>query len=166
LRRALRLDAQIKVLRYDEHSVSIFETPCLNTINPNGKGFTESRARVGGRANEIGDHGAASFNDTITHPAHATRILDAVFIAEAEVAREIGAYGVRIEHHCVEQRCQRIRKRRLAGARQTHDQDFPIHVAPPTVTGEVVFQKLEPMQAFEGMCGEPQWASDRLVVYR
>jgi hypothetical protein len=36
----------------------------------------------------------------------------------------IGAHGVGVKHHRVEQRRQGIGKRRLTGARQAHDKDF------------------------------------------
>ena len=56
------------------------------------------------------------------------RVLDAIVVAEAEIARQIGAYGIGVEHDCVEKRRQHSRQRRLAGARQPHDEDFSRHV--------------------------------------
>jgi hypothetical protein len=53
---------------------------------------------------------------------------NAVLAAEAEIAGEIGANRVRIEHHRIEQRRQRRCQRRLAGAGKSHDQDFALHV--------------------------------------
>jgi hypothetical protein len=123
------------LLLRDEHPVGVFETARFDAIDPNSKSLPERSARIRGRANEIRNHGAARFDHPVAHPAHAARVLDAIHLAEAEVGREIGAHGVGIEHHGVEQRRQRIGKRRLSGARQTHDKDFPHHVGSTILIG-------------------------------
>ena len=102
LRRAFRLDTEIEMLRRDEHPVGVLESAHIDAIDPDGEGFAECRARVSGRADEIRDDRAAGFNNPIAHPAHAARVFDPVFMAKAEIAREIGAHGVGIEHHRIE----------------------------------------------------------------
>ena len=115
------------MLRRDKHPVGVLESACIDTIEPDGEGFAECRARFSGRADEIRDDRAASFNNPIAHPAHAARVLDTIFMAKAEIARKIGAHGVGIEHHRVEQGRQRLGERRLAGSRQAHNKNFSPH---------------------------------------
>jgi len=121
LRRTLGTDAYIKMFGRRKHTVGVREATDFNAVKPYRESFTERSPGVSGRANKIGDHGPAGFDDAVAHPSHATGVLDAIFVAEAKVARKIGAHCIRIEHHRVEKRGKRIGKRRLAGARQTHD---------------------------------------------
>jgi hypothetical protein len=95
---------QIEMLGRDKHPVSVLELACIDTIEPDGEGFAECRARFSGRADEIRDDRAASFNNPIAHPAHTACMFDTVLMAEPEIARQIGTHGVRVEHHCIEQR--------------------------------------------------------------
>jgi hypothetical protein len=61
-------DAQIKMLRGNEHSVGIFKAPGLDAINPNSEGLPKGCACLGRWTNEIGNCGAAGFNDPrLTH---------------------------------------------------------------------------------------------------
>jgi hypothetical protein len=57
-------------------------------------------------------------------------MLYAILMTEAEIARDIGAHGVGIEHHGVQQWSEHAGQRGLAGSRQTHDEDLAMH-APP-----------------------------------
>ena len=95
--------------------------PGLDAIEPNRKCLAERGTGLFRRANEIRDHGAAGFNNAVAHPAHAAGMLNAILVAEAEIAREIGAHCVGIEHDRIKQRGERIGQGCFAGARQTHD---------------------------------------------
>jgi hypothetical protein len=86
------------LFRWDEHTIGILETALFDPIEPDGKGFSECDARLGGRADEIGDNGPTAFNHAIAHPTHAPCVLDTVFVAETEVARKVGAHGIGVEH--------------------------------------------------------------------
>ena len=55
-------------------------------------------------------------------------MLYSVLQTEAEIARKIGANGIGVKNHRVEQRRQRARKCCLAGTGQTHNEDFAFHV--------------------------------------
>src|ERR1700728_2830438 len=129
LGRFLRLDAQIECVWPYEHAIGVLEPPALNTINPDGESLAERGASLRGGADKVGDHRAARFDNAVAHPPHPPRMLDALLVAEAEIGRKIGAHGIGVENDSIEQRRQRIRKRRLTGARQAHDQDFALHPA-------------------------------------
>jgi hypothetical protein len=58
----------------------------LHPVKPDREGLTERGAGFPRGADEIRDHGAAGFDDAIAHPPHAARVLDAVRVAEAEIA--------------------------------------------------------------------------------
>ena len=130
MRRAIGADAQIELVRRHEHPVGVFETSGFDAVEPDHKRVAERGAGILGRADEIGDHGAAGLDDAVAHPAHAAGMLDAIFVGEAEVAGQIGANRVGIEHHRVEQRRQRSRQRCLAGARKSHDENFALQLSP------------------------------------
>jgi hypothetical protein len=85
---------------------------------------------------------AARLHNSVAHPAHAARVLDAIHVTEAEIAREIGSHGIGVEHYCVEQRRQGIGKHRLAGARQTHDKDFTHFVGSATPNADAGYYGL------------------------
>src|SRR5581483_11900380 len=87
-------------------------------------------ARFGGRADEIGDDGASGLHHAVAHPAHAAGMLDAILMAETEIAREVCPYRIGIEHHRIQKRRKGIGERRLAGAWQTHDEYFLSHFTP------------------------------------
>jgi hypothetical protein len=57
-------------------------------------------------------------------------MLDPVLVGEAEIARQIGAHRIGIEHHHVQERRNRIGERGLAGTRQTHNENFSMHAVP------------------------------------
>ena len=107
LRRAFGADAQVELFRGDEHPVGVFEPPRRDAVDPDREGLAESRARLRRRADEVGDHGTAGLDHAVAHPAHAAGVLDAVLVGEAEIAREIGAHRVGVEHDRIEQRRQR-----------------------------------------------------------
>ena len=104
LRRAVCFDTKIHMIRRNEHLVGVFETAGLDPVDPDRESFAERRACLGGRADKIGDHGAAGLDDAIAHPSHAACVLDAVVVAKAKVLRKIGAHRIGIEHDCVEER--------------------------------------------------------------
>jgi hypothetical protein len=86
LRRAFGADAQIVFVRRNEHPVGVGETPGIDAVEPDDKRIAEYGAGLLGRADEIGDHGAAGLDDAVAHPAHAAGMLDAVFVrADAAV---------------------------------------------------------------------------------
>ena len=63
-------------------------------------------------------HGAAGLDDVVAHPDHAPGVFDRILVRKTEVAREIGAHRVGVEDHGVQERCEHVGKRRLAGAGQ------------------------------------------------
>ena len=128
--RAVRRDAKVKAIGSHEHPIGVFEAAFFDPIEPDDKGLSESRARLGGRADEIGDHRPAGLNHAIAHPAHAPRVLDTVLVAETEVARQVGAHGVSVEHNGIQERRQCVGERGLAGGRQAHNENFPFHLIP------------------------------------
>jgi len=130
-RRAVGGDVQTDVVGCDEHPVGVFEPASFDAVDPDHKGLAEGGARLRRRADEIGDHGAAGLDHPVAHPTHAARMLHPILVAEAEIAGEIGANRVGVEHHRVEERRQRGRQRRLAGAGKSHDQNFALHAQGP-----------------------------------
>src|SRR5262249_45046109 len=86
LRRALGGDAKIKALGRTEHAIGVLETANADAVEPDRERITKSGARLLGRADELGDHRAARLDDAVTHPSHAARVLDAIVVAEAEIA--------------------------------------------------------------------------------
>ena len=66
---ALRLNAQIKSFWRNKHPVSILEATRLNAIEPDRESLTERCARLRCGADEVRNHGAAGFDDTVAHPA-------------------------------------------------------------------------------------------------
>src|SRR5580704_15991888 len=134
LRSSLCLDLHIEALRRNKQLVGVFESPRCDAVDPDSKGWTKRSARLLCRTDKVRDCGSASLNDAVAHPAHAAGMFDAVGGTKAKVARKIGAHRVGIENDCVKQRRERIAKRGLAGARQTHNENFSLHVlsaAPP-----------------------------------
>jgi hypothetical protein len=124
LRRALGRDPKVHALGSNEHPIGVLEAPRFDAVDPDREGVAESGARLFGRTDEIRDHGAAGLHHAVAHPSHAARVLDPVRMAEAEIAREIRAHRIGIEHHGIEQRRERIRQRGLARSRETHDQNL------------------------------------------
>jgi predicted NAD/FAD-binding protein len=123
--------------RCDEHPVGVLEPSGIDAVDPDHKGLAEGGARLRRWADEVRDHGAAGFDNAIAHPAHAARMLDTILMAEAEVARQIGANRVGVENHRIEERSKRARKSGLAGAREPHDENFRLHVPLPIPSGRL-----------------------------
>jgi D-serine deaminase-like pyridoxal phosphate-dependent protein len=124
LRRAFGADAKVDAFGRDEHPVGVLEAAGRDTIEPDREGVAESGARLLGRADEIRDDRAARLDDPIAHPAHASRMLDPVGSAEAEITGKIRTHGVSVEHDRVDQRRERRSQRGLARSWEAHDQDL------------------------------------------
>jgi len=75
-------------------------------------------------ADEIRNRKSAGLDHLIAEPTHAASLLDAIGLVEAEILVDVGAYFVGVEMHRIEPRRQKFGQRRLACARQAHDQDF------------------------------------------
>src|SRR5262249_13172149 len=86
LRGPFGTDAEIKAFGRDEHAVGVLETAHADAVEPDRERIAESGARLLGRADEIGDHRTSRLRDPVTDPSHAARVLDAVVVAEAEIA--------------------------------------------------------------------------------
>jgi hypothetical protein len=114
LRRAFGTDAKVIMRGRNEKAIGVLEATSADAIDPNREGGAEGGASLRGRADEIGDHRAACLHHPITHPSHAARMLDAIGVAKAEIAREVLAHRVGIENDCIEERRQRARERGLA----------------------------------------------------
>jgi len=56
-------------------------------------------------------------------------VLDAIRVGEAEIAREICAHSVGVEHNCIEERRERGCERGFTRSRQTHDENLAHRVA-------------------------------------
>src|SRR5438067_13402998 len=89
LRGALMRHPQIEALERDEHAVRVLEATGIDAVEPDGKSFTEGGARLLGRANEVGDRIAARLHDAAAHPAHPPRMLDAILVAESQIAGNV-----------------------------------------------------------------------------
>src|SRR5262245_1752753 len=124
LRRAFGGHANIKALRRNKHPVCIFEATGTDPVDPNCKRLTEGGACFFGRADEIGDHRAVCLDDAVANPAHSPRVLDAIPMAKAQIARDVATNCVGVEHNRVEKRPECVRERGLACAGQTHDENL------------------------------------------
>jgi hypothetical protein len=125
---AMSGDAQVKPIGRDKHPISIFKPASFDTIDPDDEVCAKGGSRFRCRANKIGDDRATGFDYPITHPAHATRVLDTIFVSETKIARKISANCVGIEHDRVKQRGKCHRECRLTGAWKSHDQNFASHL--------------------------------------
>jgi hypothetical protein len=101
-------NAQVKPIGRDKHPISIFKPAGFDTIDPDNEVCAKGGLRFRCRANKIGDDRATSFDYPITHPAHATRVLDTIFVSETKIARKIFANCVGIEHDRIKQRASAI----------------------------------------------------------
>jgi hypothetical protein len=116
LRRALRADAKIEALGWNEHAIGVLEAAGADAVQPNRERVAKGGARLLGWADEIGDHGATRLGDPVAYPSHAARVLDAIGVAEAEIARDVRAHCVGVEHDRVKERRECGRERGLARA--------------------------------------------------
>src|SRR5207253_8429319 len=95
-----------------------------DTVDPNREGIPKGGASLNCWADEVGDNRAARLDHPIAHPSHAACMLDTVGVAETEIARDVRAHLVSVEHDRIEERCECGRERSLARAGQAHDQDL------------------------------------------
>lgn len=102
LGRTLRFDAQVEMLRRNEHLIRVFEAASLNTINPDRKCGSECRASFASRANKIGDHCAASLDDPVAHPAHAPGVFNPIIVTEPKIPGKISAHRVCVENYGIQ----------------------------------------------------------------
>ena len=130
LRRSIRLDPDVETLWPHEHPVGVVEPAGVDAIDKDGESVAERRARGRGRADEVGDRGAAALDHAVAQPAHAAGLLDAILDREIEIAIDVGAHFVVVEHHGVEHRRKRLRERGLAGAGQAHHENAGLHHEP------------------------------------
>jgi hypothetical protein len=126
----MRQHSQVEAIGTNKHPVGVFESPGLNAIDPNNESLTEGGSRLGCRTNEIRNRCAARFHDTIAQPAHAPRLLDSIFVAEAKIARKSASHCVGIEHDRAQERRECVRERGFAGSRQTHNENLAFHLGP------------------------------------
>jgi len=121
LRRALRADAKIEALGRNEYAIGVLEAAGADAVEPNRKRRAKNSARLLGWADEIGDDGAPRLHDPVAEPSHPACVLDAILMAEAQIAREIRTHCVSIEHNGIKKRRKAGRERGLARAGQAHD---------------------------------------------
>jgi hypothetical protein len=117
LRRAFGGDPNVEVLGCNKHSIGIFETARGDTVDPNREGIPESGASLSCWADEVGDNRAACLDHPVAHPSHPACMLDPVDVAEPEIARDVRAHLVGVEHDRIEERCEYGRECRFARAR-------------------------------------------------
>jgi len=120
-------DSEIKPHGWNKHAIGIIESASINAIDPDRKRLTKRCPRFIGRTNKIGNRRTPGLHNPITHPSHPPRVLDAMPVTESEIRRQIGAHRVGIEYNRAEQGSQRVGEGRLSGARQSHDEYFPVH---------------------------------------
>src|SRR5215510_8111502 len=116
LRRALRADAKIEALGWNEHAIGVLEAAGADAVEPNRERVAKGGACLNGWADEIGDNGAPCFGDPLAYPSHAARVLDAIGVAEAEIARDVRAHCVGVEYDRVKGLREGGRERGLARA--------------------------------------------------
>jgi hypothetical protein len=98
----------------------------FDPINPNDKSFSKGRASLGRRANEIRNGRPPRLNDAITKPTHTPGVFNAIFMGEAELAVDIRADFVGIEHDCLQHRREKARHCCFASAGKAHYQNLAI----------------------------------------
>src|SRR5262249_50015566 len=116
LRRALRADAKIEALGWNEHAIGVLEAAGADAVEPNRERVAKGGARLLGWADEIGDHGAPCLGDPVAYPSHAAPVLNAIGVAEAENAPDVRAHCGGVEYGGVKGLREGGRERGLARA--------------------------------------------------
>jgi hypothetical protein len=120
----LRRNTNVVILRRQEQPVGVFKTAAFDPVDPDDETGAEGFDCLRRRTDEVGDRQTARLDHLVAQPAHTPSVLDPVRQREPQILVQIGSNLVGVEHDGLEHGRESSRKRRLAGAGQSHDENF------------------------------------------